>query len=644
MILSRLVLNLCLVAALLVPPVSAQIRMQNAEPIDGFVVLPYLQGTTQTGVTIMWETEQKATSIVEYGQPRLGDHEPNLERRIEHNEAVTLHEVRLEDLETGKPYFYRIRSVTESGEELVGPIRTFKTAVGEEDAYTFAIFSDSQDNPKVWGKVTGFAWGERPDFAIHGGDLVGKGEVKTDWTQEFFPPAERFLSRIPLFTVLGNHENDAQYYYDYFSNPAPEYYYSFDYGNARFFMIDTNRRADKGSEQYGWLQHALANSDKTWNFVVHHHPPYTSDENDYGDAWTGDSLQGDPRLLDLIELYERYGVDVVFYGHIHDYERSWPIRNGQIDMQNGVVYLLVGGAGGNLEHYAPTRRWHMAKVRRTHHFGIAQVFGGSFAFSAYDEDWRLFDSFELKKQPGITNRERFAGMVAPPAPIILPDPSKVIGETEVSMRSVIRPEDIYYTTDGSMPTRDSQHYTGPFIVDGGVTVTARIVPEKGPASEAMTETYRENHPVAAPGGGSVSGLNFDYYEGQWGRVGVMKKDTPVRSGTADRPGIEVVHPRDDHWGAVFSGYIEIPAEGIWTFETRSDDGSILELNGVKIVDNDGDHGSKIETGPESLRAGRHKFAVYFFEAGGGEDLEVFWSGPGVERQPIPASAFFRDER
>ena len=139
---------------------------------------------------------------------------------------------------------------------------------------------------------------------------------------------EPLISRVAMFPVLGNHEQNARNYYNYMSLPDPEYFYKFTYGNADFFMIDTNQRVDLQSKQYQWLDEQLTASKATWKFVCHHHPPYSSDENDYGDLWkTNRSSRGDVRARVLVPLYEEHNVDVVWNGHIHSYERTWPIRN-----------------------------------------------------------------------------------------------------------------------------------------------------------------------------------------------------------------------------------------------------------------------------------------------------------------------------
>jgi len=92
-----------------------------------------------------------------------------------------------------------------------------------------------------------------------------------------------------VYPCIGNHEKNHAHYYKYFSLPKPEYYYSFKYGNAEFFVLDTNTLRDlspKG-EQYPWLEKGLAASDAKWKFVYHHHPAYSSDADDYGNTYRG---------------------------------------------------------------------------------------------------------------------------------------------------------------------------------------------------------------------------------------------------------------------------------------------------------------------------------------------------------------------
>ncbi len=102
--------------------------------------------------------------------------------------------------------------------------------------------------------------------------------------------------------------------------------------------------------------------------------------------------------------------------------------------------------------------------------------------------------------------------------------------------------------------------------------------------------------------------------------------------------------RSDNFGIVFEGFVEVPADGEWTFSTTSDDGSVLWINGELVVNNDGLHGTRTVSGTTTLTAGVHEIRVAYFEAGGGENLSVRWAGPGVSNSIIPLSSLFRNER
>jgi hypothetical protein len=199
--------------------------------------------------------------------------------------------------------------------------------------------------------------------------------------------------------VLGNHEADSPAYYRYFGSEERGWRSTHVYGDAQLFLVDSERPLEPGSEQHRWLDQALASSTTRWRFVVVHRPPITSDLDDYGDARVGPTLEGDPRVTPLIPLLEAHDVDVVFFGHIHAYERSWPLRQGRIDRERGVTYVQSGGGGGRLEDAAPTRSWWTAKLRRCHHYCTVALEGDSLELRAYDDEGRLFDQVSRRKPP-----------------------------------------------------------------------------------------------------------------------------------------------------------------------------------------------------------------------------------------------------
>lgn len=95
------------------------------------------------------------------------------------------------------------------------------------------------------------------------------------------------------------------------------------------------------------------------------------------------------------------------------------------------------------------------------------------------------------------------------------------------------------------------------------------------------------------------------------------------------------------WGSKYSGFIEIPTSGLWTFYTESDDGSDLTIDKKTVVDNDGLHGWRSKSATVSLDKGRYPFETRLFEHGGWHGVIAYWQGPGVSKEVIPASAFFQ---
>ncbi|MGL4512275.1 MAG: metallophosphoesterase [Lacipirellulaceae bacterium] len=374
---------------------GAELTALGAPPADsplGFVVRPYLQYATTDSITIMCETTEAATMTVHYGAGNK-DAKPAVGAA-----GSLIHEVRLAGLKPQTGYRYRVELASADGEKLDAPQSTFQTASLPETPFSFGVIGDMQGNPKVCHKLVDQLWQQRPNFLVIPGDLTDTGPNKSHWTEHFFVGMQPLASRVPFYPVLGNHEQNAKHYYDYMSLPDPEYYYSFKYGNAEFFMIDSNQRVDPTSEQYLWLAKALAASTATWKFVSYHHPSYSSDEDDYGDLWRGKkSTWGDTRMRPLGKLYDQHGVDIVWNGHIHSYERTWPLKAERVLERGGTTYVVTGGGGGGLETAGPIKPWFQSVVDHGHHYCLAAVNGRRLEFKAFDLEGRLFDVTTIEK-------------------------------------------------------------------------------------------------------------------------------------------------------------------------------------------------------------------------------------------------------
>jgi chitodextrinase/predicted esterase len=170
------------------------------------------------------------------------------------------------------------------------------------------------------------------------------------------------------------------------------------------------------------------------------------------------------------------------------------------------------------------------------------------------------------------------------------------------------------------------------------TVKARDLP--GNTSAASTA-------VSAKTTASAAGLKYSFYQGNWDVLPDFTTLTAVKTGTSANVDI-TVKPTTvvNYYGFVWQGYINIPAAGIYTFETVSDDGSKLYFNSTYVptttatVTNDGLHGATTVTGTVSIStAGYYPISITYFQKDGGQSMQVYWSSASITRALIPSSAF-----
>jgi acid phosphatase type 7 len=359
--------------------------------VSNFVVDPYLQSPTQDSITIMWETETPGKSVLEYGL------NINSMMPVAFESTGSMHEIKLTGLKPSTSYVYRANTTFPDGRKISSGLHQFRTTVFEDEAFSFGVIGDTQANPKITGKVANLIRERRPHFVVHVGDVVDVGPDKTQWTDHLFRPCSKLFSVAPVFPTIGNHERNHANYYKYFSLPKPEYYYSYRYGNAEFFVVDSNKSLKPDTEQYQWLDKALGESKAKWKFAYHHHPAWSSDNNDYGQMDQGYSKLGDLNARNLATLYEKHKLDIAFNGHIHLYERTWPLREGKIDRKNGVIYVTSGGGGGSLEDVGALPTWFKAQVLTDFHYCYVNIHGNKLEFKAYDHNSNLFDFLDLEK-------------------------------------------------------------------------------------------------------------------------------------------------------------------------------------------------------------------------------------------------------
>lgn len=158
-------------------------------------------------------------------------------------------------------------------------------------------------------------------------------------------------------------------------------------------------------------------------------------------------------------------------------------------------------------------------------------------------------------------------------------------------------------------------------------------------ADAMSMTYLP----AVPFKGKKNGVEFTYYEGLCKHTSHIKEDMKKKSGTMANFDITKA-PADDHFAYKFRSMIYIPERGVYRFYTYSDDGSVLKIDGVTVVDNDGGHSVRRREGKVALGKGFHDLAIDYFENYMGQQLEVGVSSRDIEEMLIPDSWLFIPSR
>ena len=200
---------------------------------------------------------------------------------------------------------------------------------------------------------------------------------------------------------------------------------------------------------------------------------------------------------------------------------------------------------------------------------------------------------------------------------------------------------IRYTLDGTDPTEKSMTYTGPFTLTESCLIKAVAFRDGyAPSAVSVINAVKASHYPALNLVRSVNGVNYRYYEGTFTSTHMIEKFPVVSTGVLPEPSLDFVHA-EDHYGIIFDGYIQIPEKGVWEFATCTDDGSVLLIDGVKVVENDGGHSAITAIGRIVLEAGLHSFRLLYFEDYEGQELGWSWKAPGAEDfSPVPADALY----
>ncbi len=198
---------------------------------------------------------------------------------------------------------------------------------------------------------------------------------------------------------------------------------------------------------------------------------------------------------------------------------------------------------------------------------------------------------------------------------------------------------IFYTTDGAEPDRSARRYSKPFAVRETTTLKMRAYRGETASLPATAVLEKIKLQPAVDPSHLAPGISYRYYPGPFRAVNDFREAKASRQGTL--PGF-TLDPREDEkfFAFRFDGYLRVPADGIYTFYLRSNDGSRLFLDGRMLIDLDGLHPAWETHRSIALKAGFHAISASYFQEGGTFAFQVRWAGPGWEKQEIPAGNLF----
>jgi len=371
------------------------------------------QNDTSTTITVTWQTNTStAGDTVLYDQvSRQGeadDYKYSASGNHYTYEGASgyIHNVELTGL-TPDTVYYFICGGPSGG---YGMERSFCTAPSESSDIKFVVGGDSHimytwlEGREVMEKISIAMAKTNPSFVLHAGDLVYDGMRQPEWDEWFDDVDSNWIGEngltIPVIPALGNHDNPQTSFCKYFPQfalPGNERWYSLDWGPDIHIIVLDNAYVldDVSGPQLDWLKEDLeSHSDYLWKFVVYHKPAFVSAQ-----GWEPD----EPSFEYWIPLFDEYHVDIVFNGHWHYYQRTYPLnwatsQNESQDYSNGTMYITSGGWAGKL--HTPEDYWFIAYENITHNFCVVDVYANNtLRLQAKDIEGNTIDKVSFYKSP-----------------------------------------------------------------------------------------------------------------------------------------------------------------------------------------------------------------------------------------------------
>lgn len=367
-----------------------------AELMANFSRAPIVTKSSTTSTVISWQTAQPTRGRVEFGKSM--DQLAVISSEI----TATRHEITLSNLEPGTLYHYRVWTgqTEDSG---VSDWATFRALKPPGQPIRFGVVGDTGQGMLPQYEVANGLLQQNIDLLMHVGDIVYPSYNLAQADARHFSVNRALLKSVPMYAAMGNHDGlGLSHYTADFIFPTNngeeaafrELYYSFDHGDAHFVVVATDTYIGctyyPGSEQYKWLEADLAATKQPWKFLFFHHVLRTSALH-RRDDYLHDGI---PDMFALRQwvgaLAARYGAQIIFNGHDHDYER--------FAMFDGVSSYITGGGGASLyprEFDEPGSEQFYSR----HHFMVVDIDGSQLTARAISNTGEVFDRYYRSLSP-----------------------------------------------------------------------------------------------------------------------------------------------------------------------------------------------------------------------------------------------------
>ena len=375
----------------------------GGQPVGTMTRGPYLQHADD-GVTVVWYTDIPADGRVSWSLS-----EDTSGEAVSSSGVSTRHEAVIASLQPGERYTYRVYSSRGLLAAPGGAVE-FSFRAPERDVLRFVAFGDSgtgSTDQLAVAKAIGTE-APLPDLVMIVGDVNQVPDGTTAYDPRFFAPYRELLPAMPFYALLGNHDYEVEKgkaLLDVFTLPrngppglAPESSYWLERAGALMIVHDTNQTAATLRTHSVPWHTEVARRPATFRLVFQHHTMYASGPN---------GLTPLPSRPVLAPLYTSTGVDVVFNGHDHFYERTRPI--------GGVVYVTTGAGGGQLYPRVETNAFTAAFFNDRHSYTHVEIKGRTLLLRQTDVNGTGIDALAITKPVAAADALRaFAGAGEPP--------------------------------------------------------------------------------------------------------------------------------------------------------------------------------------------------------------------------------------